>query len=184
MEYTDIKNTDHPLFSQAWRLYKKSFPTEERRQLHTQKKTMNNPLYHFELVTDKSLFIGFVLWWRFDNLIYIEHLATCNHIRGKGYGRRIIERFVSESNIPVLLEVEHPANSINIRRIGFYQRAGFVLNSQNYKHPPYKKGGEYVPLMLMTYPGAITENMLNYFLKECHPFIHEFVLNPNRKKQE
>lgn len=177
MTYTRITDTEHPLFAQAWDLYKKSFPPEERRQLRTQKKIMDHQLYHFELITDKTLFVGFILWWGFDDVRYIEHLATLPCLRGKGYGKRILEKFISASNVPVLLEVEHPANAISKRRIGFYQRAGFVLNEYPYSHPPYKKGGEYVPLMLMTCPNAITENELQRFLELYHPVIHAFVLN-------
>lgn len=176
MNYSRIKDTEHVLFAAAWQLYKKSFPPEERRQLRTQKKIMNHPQYHFELITDKQLFVGFILWWGFDDVRYIEHLATFPHLRGKGYGLRILENFIAKSDVPVLLEVEHPTDDISRRRIGFYRRAGFVLNEQAYSHPPYKKGGDYVPLMLMTCPNAIKENELRRFLDKHHPVIHEFVL--------
>ncbi|MDR1222308.1 MAG: GNAT family N-acetyltransferase [Tannerella sp.] len=176
MKYTRIKNTKHPLFVQVWNLYKKSFPPEERRQLRTQSRIMDNPLYHAEVITDKNKFIGFILWWGFENIRYIEHLATSPRLRGKGYGRRVLEKFISKSTTPVLLEVEHPTTEISKRRIGFYQRTGFVLNEHIYKHPPYKKGGEYVSLMLMTCPDAITEKEANRFCEEYHPVIHASVL--------
>ncbi|MDR1524085.1 MAG: GNAT family N-acetyltransferase [Tannerella sp.] len=171
MRYTSIKNTSHPLFAPAWHLYGKSFPSEERRQLRTQKKIMDHPLYHFETITDKDVFIGFILWWGFEDIRYIEHLATSPHQRGKGYGRRILEKFISGSDLPVLLEVEHPTTEINKRRIGFYQRAGFVLNGHAYRQPPYKKGGNYVPLLLMTYPEAISGEEATRFCRLYHPVI-------------
>ncbi|MDR1380159.1 MAG: GNAT family N-acetyltransferase [Tannerella sp.] len=171
---TDIKNTDHPLFGAAWRLYKTSFPPEERRRLYSQKKIMNHPLYHFEAVTDGDSLVGIILWWGFAGVRYIEHLATSPHLRGKGYGRRILEKFISGSAVPVLLEVEHPTTEISKRRIGFYRRTGFVLNGHAYRHPPYKKGGDYVSLMLMTYPAAITEDEAARFCRQYHPVIHEF----------
>lgn len=172
MKYTSIKNTEHPLFAPAWRLYKRSFPPEERRGLRSQKKIMRHPLYHFETVTDKDEFIGLICWWGFEDVRYIEHLATSPHRRGEGYGRRILERFISGSDIPVLLEVELPTTEINKRRIGFYQRTGFVLNGHEYRQPPYKKGGDYVPLMLMTYPGAITGEEAARFCTLYHPVIY------------
>ncbi|MDR2888057.1 MAG: GNAT family N-acetyltransferase [Bacteroidales bacterium] len=177
MIYTRLADTGHQLFAQAWELYKKSFPPEERRQLRTQKKIMNHRQYRFNIITAGDMFAGFILWWEFDNIRYIEHLATLPHLRGKGYGRRILERFVSESDKPVLLEVEHPADDISKRRIGFYRRSGFVLNQHEYSHPPYKKGGNYVSLALMTYPHAISNDDANRFCRECHPVIHEFVMN-------
>lgn len=180
MNYTRITDTGHPLFEQAWSLYKKSFPPEERRQLRTQKKIMDNLSYHFELIIDDGSFVGINLWWGFDSLRYIEHLATLPKLRGKGYGRRILDDFTSASAIPVLLEVEYPDHDISRRRIQFYRRAGFILNEYPYTHPPYKKGGNRVSLLLMTHPDAITGNELKYFLEQCHPVIHQFVLNPER----
>jgi ribosomal protein S18 acetylase RimI-like enzyme len=176
MKYTRIKDTEHPLFCQAWELYKQSFPSEERRQLRSQKRIMDHPSYHFEIITDQDRFIGFILWWGFEKVRYIEHLATLPRLRGKGYGLRILEAYLSASDLPVWLEVEHPANELNKRRIDFYQRAGFVLNEHAYKHPPYKKRGEYVSLMLMTYPEAITRKEVRRFCEEYHPVIHRFVL--------
>lgn len=183
MKYIRIKTTEHPLFTQAWNLYKSSFPPEERRQLRTQKKIMDNPLYHFDIITDKDYFIGFILWWNFEDVRYIEHLATSPHLRGKGYGLRVLEKFISKPESSVLLEVEHPTSEINKRRIGFYQRIGFILSEHEYKHPPYKKGGEYVSLMLMTYPDSITEKKARLFCEKYHPIIHEFVLGSNKQSQ-
>jgi ribosomal protein S18 acetylase RimI-like enzyme len=176
MKYTRINNTEHPLFRRAWNLYKKSFPSEERRQLRTQKKIMDDPFYHFEIITDKDKFIGFILWWGFEKVRYIEHLATSPRLRGKGYGFRVLKKYISKSEIPVLLEAEHPTIEINKRRIGFYQRAGFILNKHTYQHPPYKTGGDCVSLILMTYPEAISEKEVNCFCEVYHPIIHKYAL--------
>lgn len=143
--------------------------------MRTQKKIMADPLYHFEVITDCGSFVGLVLWWEFDDLRYIEHLATLPNLRGKGFGSLILTTFIARSEVPVLLEVEHPTDEIGHRRIGFYQRAGFVLNSQSYSHPPYKKGGAYVPLMLMTHLKMITDEELTRFVDVYHPIIHRFV---------
>lgn len=173
IKHTRIDDTRHPLFARAWRLYKKSFPPEERRQLRTQRKTMDNPLYRFEIVEDGYEFAGFILWWEFDDVRYVEHLATLPRLRGKGCGTRILAEFVSRSDGPVLLEVEHPTDGISRRRVGFYRRAGFVLNGCEYRHPPYKRGGEYVSLALMTYPRAITVGEAERFCGRYHPVIFE-----------
>jgi ribosomal protein S18 acetylase RimI-like enzyme len=135
---------------------------------------MGHPLYHFEVITEEGGFVGFILWWGFDDVRYIEHLATAPRLRGKGYGRRILEKFVAGSSLPVLLEVERPVTEMNRRRIGFYRRIGFVLNGHAYRQPPYRKGGDYVPLMLMTYPEAISGDAAARFCRLYHPVIYEF----------
>lgn len=139
---------------------------------------MDHPQYRFDLVTADGQFVGFNLWWNFSDVRYIEHLATFPRLRGKGYGQRILRDFFSASDVPVLLEVEPPTDDVSKRRIGFYQRTGFVLNAHPYTHPPYKKGGAHVPLMLMTYPAPLTDSELACFLEQHHPVIHKFVLSP------
>lgn len=134
---------------------------------------MGHPLYHFEVITGDDGFIGFILWWGFEDVRYIEHLATSARLRGKGYGRRIVEKFIAGSTLPVLLEVERPVTEINKRRIDFYRRLGFVLNLHDYLQPPYKKGGDPVPLMLMTCPEAITAGEAARFCRLYHPVIHK-----------
>ena len=166
MKYTRIKNTEHRLFTKVWSLYRKSFPSEERRQLCAQRRIMDNPLYHFEIISDDNGLIGFILWWDFENIRYIEHLATLPQLRGKGYGRRILKRFISKSDTLILLEAEHPHTDINKRRIGFYERIGFVINEYEYKQPPFKKFGEYVPLILMTHPDAISKENVRLFCQQ------------------
>ena len=166
LKYTRVKNTELPLFAKVWSLYKKSFPPEERRQLRTQKKIMDNPLYHFETIADNDEFIGFILWWDFENIRYIEHLAVLPRLRSKGYGQHIIKRFTSKPTHPILLEVEHPNTEINKRRINFYKRIGFVINEYKYKQPPHKKRGNFVPLILMTYPNIISKGDVNFFCQQ------------------
>jgi len=127
---------------------------------------MGNPLYHFEIIADNDEFIGFILWWDFENIRYIEHLAILPQLRNKGYGQCIIKRFTSKPEPPILLEVEHPDTEINKRRIDFYQRMGFVANKYEYKQPPYKKSGNYVPLILMTYPDVIPKGAIRLFCQQ------------------
>ena len=52
------------------------------------------------------------------------------------------------------LEVEYPENETSRRRIEFYKRAGLrVWETQKYVQPPYRKGGESLPLLLMATDG-------------------------------
>jgi ribosomal protein S18 acetylase RimI-like enzyme len=169
---TRLHNTEHPLFGKAWGLYRRSFPPDERRQLRSQKKIMLNPVYHFEIITDTDTFIGFILWWDFADLRYIEHFATIPILRGKGYGSRILKKFILRSEKPALLEVEHPDSEIKKRRIGFYERLGFIPNEHDYLQPPYKKGGNCIPLKLLTYPKAISKEDVEHFCKNYHSIVY------------
>jgi len=171
-----IRLTDpgHPEFNRAWRLYKESFPVDERRRLGSQRRIMQRSMYHFDVIMDHHFFIGILLWWDFESVRYVEHLAVVQHLRGMQHGEHILKRFLSESDLPVWLEVEPPDNELRHRRIGFYRRVGFTLNEHAYTQPPYEKNSQPVPLLVMTYPEAITESDIRFFCRQYHPIITDY----------
>lgn len=96
-------------------------------------------------------FCGFITWWDFGGFVYGEHFAMLPECRGVGIGGEVIDRFVAEAGKPVVLEVELPTNDMARRRIGFYERHGFVLCDAEYVQPPYDAGGGCVPMRLMSH---------------------------------
>ena len=173
-----IRLTDpgHPDFARAWRLYKESFPVDERRRLNSHRRIMLRSIYHFDVVMDHNVFIGILLWWDFESVRYIEHLAVVPTLRGMQHGERILRHFLSESDMPVWLEVEPPDNELRNRRVGFYRRVGFTLNEHDYTQPAYDKSSQPVPLLVMTYPEAITEPDIRFFCRQYHPLLTDYSL--------
>jgi len=186
LAFERITDTDHPFFKEAWNLYLRSFPPEERRQLRTQRKIMADAPYHFELIVDRTerangnknggALVGILLWWEFDDMRYLEHFATMPRVRGGGLGARTLAAFTARSAVPVVLEVELPETELSRRRVGFYRRQGFVASERPYTHPPYKRGGERVPLMLMSHPAPVTDAQFDSFVNVHHPVIHRFAM--------
>ncbi|HLW29882.1 MAG TPA: GNAT family N-acetyltransferase [Brumimicrobium sp.] len=171
MKRLEIQSASNSSFQKAWELYLEAFPINERRELTVQKQMLQHSDYHFEVFLKNNEFIGFIAWWQFDGLRFVEHFATLDIHRGKGYGKLVLEDFISESKELVLLEVEHPSTEIDQRRIGFYERIGFKLNPYEYQQLPLRKSGEKVDLLVMTYPSAINievlENFENDFKVKC-----------------
>ena len=163
MKQIRLTHTNQTHFQEAWNLYKNTFPKEERRSLGLQKEIMKNPNYHFDILRLDGFFVGFILWWQFEDIKYIEHLATEPEYRGKGYGKNIIEHFISECEDFIILEVEMPSNTINKRRIDFYERLKFKLNTHFYEQLPMQKNGISVQLKLMSYPDEISDAKLLAF---------------------
>lgn len=162
-----------PLFQPSWELYVAAFPEEERRTLLYHLATMQLDNFYFEAIFDNDTLIGIIGWWNFAEVRYIEHLATSPQLRNGGYGKRILSGFACESDKPILLEVEHPEDELTKRRIGFYERQGFVLNPHYYAHPSYGDDpNALVALQVMTYPTAITEEDLQHFMQSYFPAIH------------
>ncbi|MFR9566856.1 MAG: GNAT family N-acetyltransferase, partial [Rikenellaceae bacterium] len=133
------------------------------------------PLYHHCAVMDGDSFIGLLMWWDFEESLYIEHLATLPSLRGRSYGEKILEDLKAKTTKPIILEVEIPTCEIQHRRIGFYSRVGFKLSPLEYSHPPYSLDSDTpVELQIMSYPNEINTKELAQFkqhLPEIH-FIH------------
>ncbi len=162
-----------PLFQPSWSLYISAFPEEERRSLPYQLATLQRNDFYFEALYNEDTFIGIIGWWDFAEVRYIEHLATSPLLRNGGYGKRILASFARESNKPILLEVEHPEDELTKRRVGFYERQGFVLNPHHYAHPSYGNDPDaLVALQIMTHPSPISESDLQHFMLCYFPVIH------------
>jgi len=174
MKQTRLKNISDKYFYEAWELYEQAFPLEERRQKDAQIGVMQHPNYHFDIMTNDEHFIGFILWWDFETLNYIEHFAISAQQRNKGFGKLILKKFMGSDDKPILLEVELPHSTINQRRIKFYERTGFKLNQHYYEIPPQHEGQSPMQFLLMSYPSLLTAEDVERFVKICHPIIFKF----------
>ncbi len=173
IQYRNISTITDPIFPFCWDLYITAFPEEERRGLDYHTETMSKEQFHCDVVTNSDTPIGILFWWDLNDFIFVEHLATTPAVRGKGYGNQILSTLISRSKKPILLEVEHPTDEISHRRIGFYERMGFMLNDHTYRHPSYQQiEGEFVDLKVMTYPRFITKEELQRFISNEFPTIH------------
>lgn len=166
-----LSSVKDPLFEAAWSLYETSFSIHERRMIDDQKKIMDHPLYHFEVLILEEVFLGILLWWQFEKIRYVEHYAIIDAQKAKGYGTQVLEDFKSEYKELIMLEVEIPKDEIQKRRISFYERRGFHLNPYPYIQPAYSKTGNPVPLLLMSWPSTITNTILEYFIGHCHSIV-------------
>ncbi len=168
-----ISTVKDPLFAFCWELYLAAFPENERRDLDYHTETMSKRGFHCDLFLDSDEPIGILFWWDLSDFIFVEHLATIPAVRGKGHGNQIISELIASSDKPILLEVEHPEDELSRRRIGFYERMGFILNDHPYHHPSFKQiEGDKVDLMVMTRPYPISKSELQRFVESEFPRIH------------
>lgn len=171
LELVRVESCDSPLFESCWSLYESAFPEEERREKGYHIETMQREQFHFDAVVEGDSFVGIIGWWDLDTALYIEHFAIVPTLRGGGYGGRILSLIKGISAKQVILEVEHPTDPLAQRRIVFYRREGFHLNTHHYSHPPYR-GTERVNLLIMSYPDPISEEALERFKERYFPLIH------------
>lgn len=173
MELIPVKTTD-PYYAEAERLMTDAFPPEERRPLERQRQyTDHNPLFHPQVVVENGTFAGLFNYWTLDGFLYVEHLATCPHLRGGGLGRRILDAFIRQAGQPIVLEVEPPTTDIAARRIGFYRRCGFCLwEHRTYMQPPYAADLSPLPLLLMVHGDLDEEKDFERICHEIHTKVY------------
>lgn len=145
-------------FDKVFAIMEESFPKDERRPYEGQRALLEDPAYHIYVEADSDdRVLGFIALWQLDNFRFIEHLACAGAYRNKGLGAKLLQFVLDGSRQLVCLEVERPETPLSIRRIGFYERNGFLLNPYSYAQPPLCSGQSPVPLFLMTSGRRISE---------------------------
>lgn len=139
-------------FPEIYRIMQASFPDDEYRPYEEQLALFQEPEYRIYYVS-----AGFLAVWEFESFTYIEHFAVDPDLRNSGTGSAMLQELVKKYQRPICLEVELPEDELTRRRIGFYERNGFVFNEYPYIQPPISQGKSPVPLRIMTYGGAIKQ---------------------------
>jgi len=131
-------------------LYLTAFPASERRTgAEWRSQLRKGDPFHLFFIAKEKHFAGFISFWDFAEFTYVEHFAIEVTTRGGGIGGTAIDALRLQKP-RLVLEVEPPTDETARRRIGFYGRHGFRLSASPYLQPPYRKGGKWLPLMLMT----------------------------------
>ncbi len=127
-----------------------AFPPEEYRDFEELRVlTQDDPRFRNHAILDRGELVGVLSYWDFGRFHYVEHFAVCPGMRNRGYGRKVLGMLRSRLHTPVVLEVERPDSELAARRIAFYRRNGFTLWESDYVQPPYRPGGDAVPMRLM-----------------------------------
>ncbi len=162
-------------FDLVFDLMKVSFPEIEYRDYKSQKKLLSDRRYH--LLTEENKqgeVIAFLAGWEFDTFRYVENIAVSPSIRGGGIGKQLMERFMKQSTLPIILEVEEPQDELKRRRVRFYERLGFYLGDFKYVQPPLRDGMSGLPLCIMSYPERLTDSQFkcvrNVLYREVYNF--------------
>ncbi|QZE12980.1 GNAT family N-acetyltransferase [Halosquirtibacter laminarini] len=149
-----------------------SFPLEERRDKDCFITVMEEDCFYPCYYQIGEKVVAILFYWRFKELCYIEHFAVGKKFRGSGIGESILQQFIDEMDIPIVLEVEKPIDMNHWRRISFYERNGFYLLKQGYLQPAYRLGDKKVMLSLMSYPLPLDNSLINEFVTKYHPIIY------------
>ena len=166
MEIRRIIETKDPLYEEALRLYRISFPAHEQRELLSQERILRQDAYHFDVICDNGEFVGEILYWDIGGAFYIEHFCILPAMRNRHYGQKILNAY---QQTPLILEIDPPEDEISVRRKGFYERCGFAANSYPHVHPAYHPGNMGHKLVVMSSPKMLEPDeyaRFNQFLQD------------------
>jgi len=159
-------------FDRFWTIYESSFPPSERRTPEQQRELLNSPIYHVVPIIHDGESAGFFTYWKLEGFLFGEHLAVAEKYRNSGLGRIFLTSFFETLTEPFIIEVEKPETDIAARRIGFYQRLGFVLNSYHYEQPSYTGHTEPVPMFVMSYKESLDESRFELYRDQLYKAVH------------
>lgn len=146
-----VERTTDPLLDRVEQTYIDSFPLGERRDFALVRDLMATDVFHVYVLLRDGQYAGFITAWQWDDFAYVEHFAIDESARNGGIGREALTQFLDRLPTPVVLEVEMPTDEMSCRRIGFYQRLGFVLDDHDYRQPPYRPGESWLDMRFMAY---------------------------------
>jgi len=138
-----------PRLDPILKLYRESFPPEERRDEFQLRKMTAIPEMNLSAILNKQELLGFIIFWDFSTFRIIEHFSIFPLLRGKNIGAKVLN-LLSDSKSKILLETEKPVDESGERRNAFYFRNGFHILDIDYFQPPYRKGEDLIPMYLLS----------------------------------
>lgn len=164
MEFLRIAPTDTVRWNKVWELYEVSFPTAEKRKIEDHIRAFEDPLFFPISVWESDELIGIVFYWEWEKYRYLEYLAVNTQLRGQSLGSQLLKYLSSEGHT-IILEIDPLIDEISVRRLQFYERAGYTLTPYRYMHLPYRLETEIQELLILSYPQMITKNEHGNFLE-------------------
>lgn len=171
MEFLQISQSDKVRWEKVWELYEQSFPIAERRKIGDHIRACNDPQFFPLSAWEGNTLIGILFFWEWDSYRYLEYLAVNPQLRGQGYGSQLLS-YLRDTEHTIILEIDPLSNEMSVRRLQFYERAGFTLTPYRFMHLPYRLEAQSIELLILSYPKMITKKQHNDFLN----FIDEKVI--------
>lgn len=164
MEYLQIEESNRSEWEKIWDLYESSFPLAERRKKEDHIRACSDSRFFPISAWENGELIGLLFYWEWDSYRYLEYLAVNPKFRGQGFGSEILRR-LRNSEHTIILEIDPLNNELSVRRLQFYERAGFTLTPYRFIHLPYRLEAKPQELLILSYPKMITKEQHRDFLQ-------------------
>ena len=111
-----------------------------------------------------------LFYWEWGTYRYLDYLAISPELRDHGYGSQMLQH-LRDTEHKVILEIDPLTNEQSIRRLHFYEHAGYTLTPYRFSLA-YRLDAEPQELLIMSFPDMITNEQYKDFLN----FIEERVI--------
>ncbi|MGB0990109.1 MAG: GNAT family N-acetyltransferase [Halarcobacter sp.] len=156
MELVFIESKDNKYFDKAWQLYLDSFPEVERRTLEEQEEILTDKNFKMTCYVEDEVLISIVFYWKISSYTFLEHFAVNSQLRGQSFGSKILQKFIND-NKNIILEIEPIVDEITQKRLKFYKKFGFVVNSYEHLQIPFREGAKELKLLLMSQEKTLSQ---------------------------
>ena len=134
MKLIPITHSNDPLLKDVVALYESAFPEDERTSNEQFLAMIDRcPQMSFYAISEHGGLDGMAVIWDLGICRYLLYLAIKEDKRNKGLGAETLRLLQEQSSLPIIGEVEYPSSEdpMAARRIGFYERNGFHIESEN-----------------------------------------------------
>ena len=156
MELIFIENKKNKYFEKAWKLYLDSFPEIERRTLEEQEEILTDKNFKMTCYVEDDVLISIVFYWKISSYTFLEHFAVNSELRGQSFGSKILQKFINDKK-NIVLEIEPIVDEITQKRLKFYKKFGFVVNSHEHLQIPFREGAKELKLLLMSQEKTLSQ---------------------------
>lgn len=153
-------------------LYLTAFPPKERREFDELKKQIYNDECNVKLILISEKVVGLIIFWNFNEFVFLEHFAIEPGLRGLGIGEKTLAKVKALFQKTVILETELPNDEMSLRRIRFYERNGFHKLNRTYFQPSYGDNKPEVELKLMSTNVDFPSETLNKFINQIREKVY------------
>ncbi len=163
MRFHRMTTTEDCCWEACWEIYQSNFPSGERRLLPDQRRALEDDRYYCMAILQEDHVAGILFYWMLPPFLFAEYLAIGEAFKGRGIGTTVLSWLKQEPG-RLILEIDPPIDTIAVRRMKFYKREGFVLNSYIHINLPLRVGEEELPLRVMTVGTILSKEEYDAFL--------------------
>lgn len=147
----------------------KFFYGEQLRKRDSQIKAMKSEEYMVTYILDsEGIVIGFMFWWDFSWIRFIEYLFVDEHYQRQGLGSKLLTNCLFTTK-PVVVEVES-----NTETQDFYIKNGFHENSYIYSPIKINEYEQTIHYSVFSYKKKLTKDQYKDFIETINEEKYQF----------